>query len=87
MDSDDNDEDKTKKSAKKRDRVALKGLTEQILDAWLNDEVEIIFENEEVEAEIPETDVANPKLTESEKCRMFTRADLEDFFRPKRTKQ
>lgn len=87
MDEGNSDEDNPKKSVKKRDRVALKDLTKQILDAWLDDEVEIIFENEEVEVEKPEMDVTNPTLAESEKCRMFTRADLEDFFRPKRTKQ
>ncbi len=83
MNDDDGTENKT--ATKKRDRVALKDLTKQIFDAWLNDELDIIFVQEEnKEADPLEAKRDDGKLAESEKCRIFTRADMEDFFRPKR---
>ena len=95
MEKDDCDDDKEKKkkiAPKKRGRLALKDLTTKILDAWLNDEVDIIFVNDEDDDKDDarhheKHDNNEGPLSESEKCRIFTRADLEDFFRPKHRKK
>jgi hypothetical protein len=63
-------------------RVALKDLTQKVLDEWLDDKVEIVFVAEE---EIGTS--VDGSLKNSEKCHMFTKKDLEDFFRPKRGKK